>query len=67
MLKYLPINRIATGKCVAKSCDQWSVIGICKYWIPSDPSKTFGRSGVTFKTYCNDKISNIINTCCSLF
>lgn len=56
----LPINRMATGKCPAKSWDQWSDIGICRYCIPPDPSKTFGRSGVTFKTYYLRKITFII-------
>lgn len=48
----LPINSIALGKWLFKFCDQWSVIGICMYLMLPRSSNTFGRSGVTFNTYC---------------
>lgn len=42
---------MAAGKCTAKSCEPWSVIGIWRYFIAPDDSYTFGRSGVTFNIY----------------
>lgn len=42
---------MAAGKCMARSWEPWSVIGICKYFIVPDASNTFGRSGVTFNIY----------------
>lgn len=48
---YSPMNCMAAGKCTAKSCEPWSVIGICRYLIVPDDSYTFGRSGVTFNMY----------------
>lgn len=48
---HLPINLMAAGKCWNRSCDPWSVMGICKYLMVPEASNTFGRSGVTFSTY----------------
>lgn len=49
---HLPINWIACGKKLAKFWLQWSLIGICIYFIEPPLSNTFGKSGVTLSMYC---------------
>lgn len=51
-LNHLPINWIACGKKLAKFWLQWSLIGICIYFIEPPLSNTFGKSGVTLSMYC---------------
>lgn len=50
--EHLPINWIACGKKLAKFWLQWSLIGICMYFIEPALSNTFGKSGVTLSMYC---------------
>lgn len=52
-IEHLPMNWIAFGKKHAKFWVQWSVIGICIYFILVSFSNLLGKSGVTFKIYCN--------------
>lgn len=50
--RHSPINWIACGKKLAKFWLQWSLIGICMYFIEPPLSNTFGKSGVTLSMYC---------------
>lgn len=60
---------MAEGKKLARFWLQWSVIGICKYWIVPESSKTLGKLGVTLTTYYflwTWKIKiNVLRTCAS--
>ena len=42
---------MAEGKKLARFWLQWSVMGICRYWIVPESSKTLGKLGVTLTTY----------------
>lgn len=44
------MKEMADGKKEAKFWLQWSVMGICRYWIDPESSNTLGKLGVTFTT-----------------
>lgn len=61
VVHYLPMNWIALGKKLAKFWLQWSAIGICIYLNELLFSKTFGKSGVTFKMYWKQDKMHYLN------
>lgn len=46
-----PINARACGKNAERFCDQWSLIGICRYLNEVSFSNIFGTLGVTLRMY----------------